>query len=153
MQVDYDPSQVTYEQLLDVFWATHNPCSQSGSRQYMSAVFYGNEEQKRLALETRQREAKRRGSRITTEVLPLTTFTQAEDYHQKYLLRHRRDLMREFKAMYSDDADFVASFAAARVNGYVGGHGSSAMLEKEIDRLGLSEEGNKTLRELVRRQR
>ena len=86
--------QVSYAELLDLFWKTHNPCARPGSRQYMSAVFYHNEEQKRLALATRDREAARRGSPVTTQILPATEFWLAEDYHQKYMLRRRSNLMR-----------------------------------------------------------
>ncbi len=53
--------------------------------------------------------------------------------------------------MYPKEADFVASTAAARVNGYLGGNGSAAQLEEDIPRLGLSPEGSRRLLELVRR--
>jgi peptide-methionine (S)-S-oxide reductase len=152
VQVDYDPGQTSYEQLLAVFWATHNPCAQDGNRQYMSAVFYHNDAQKKLALETRDREAATRGTRIATEVLPATAFYGAEDYHQKYLLRGKASLMREFQAMYPDPKDFRNSTAAARVNGYLGGHGSEAMIRKEIDQLGLSPEARQTLLRLIVRR-
>jgi peptide-methionine (S)-S-oxide reductase len=135
-----------------MFWATNNHCAQAWSRPYMSAVFYANDEQKRLALESRERAGARAGSRITTEVLPLGTFYLAEDYHQKYRLRGRHDLMREFQAMYPNDADFVNSTAAARVNGFLGGNGTPALLEKEIDSYGLSPDGAARLRELVKRR-
>jgi peptide-methionine (S)-S-oxide reductase len=117
----------------------------------MSAVFYQNDEQQRLAEKTRDAAAARAGLPITTQILPLGTFYRAEDYHQKYRLRGRRDLMREFKAMYPDDADFVNSTAAARVNGLLDGNGSPEQLEKEIDSYGLSPEGAALLRELVKR--
>ncbi len=135
-----------------MFWGSDNHCAQAWSRQYMSAVFYGNEEQKKLALKTRDRAAARVGRPITTEVLPLGTFYLAEDYHQKYRLRSRRDLMREFQAMYPNDADFVNSTAAARVNGFLGGNGSATLLDKEIDSYGLSPEGTARLRELAKRK-
>jgi peptide methionine sulfoxide reductase MsrA len=51
VQVDFDPGQTSYAELLRVFWATPNSCALSGSRQYMSAIFYHNETQKRLALQ------------------------------------------------------------------------------------------------------
>ena len=119
----------------------------------MSAVFYHNEEQKRLALATRDREAARRGSPVTTQILPATEFWLAEDYHQKYMLRRRSNLMREFQAMYPDEKDFVSSTAAARVNGYLGGNGSAAALEKELPSLGLSPGSSEALREASRRGR
>ena len=90
VEVDYDPSQTSYERLLTVFWATHNPCAANGSRQYMSALFYHNDAQKKLALGTQEREEARKGTRIATEVLPATTFYVAEDYHQNYYNENSR---------------------------------------------------------------
>jgi hypothetical protein len=55
--------------------------------------------------------------KIQTEILPFGKFYLAEDYHQKYQLRQRRQLMAEFKAMYSRNIDFVNSTAAARAKG------------------------------------
>jgi peptide-methionine (S)-S-oxide reductase len=153
VEVVYDPSQTSYERLLTVFWATHNPCAEHGSRQYMSAVFYHNDAQKKLALETQEREGARKGTRIATEVLPATTFYVAEDYHQKYFLRAQASLMREFRAMYPNPKDFMNSTAAARVNGYLGGNGSREMLRTEIDQLGLSPEASQTLSRLWERAR
>jgi hypothetical protein len=138
--------------LLEVFWATDNHCAQAWSRQYMSAIFYQNAEQKRLAEVTKARAAARAGRPITTAVLPLGTFYLAEDYHQKYRLRGQRDLMREFTAMYPNDADLVNSTAAARVNGFLGGNGTPELLEKEIAQYGLSPDGAARLRELVHRR-
>jgi peptide-methionine (S)-S-oxide reductase len=152
VQVDYDPAQTSYERLLAVFWATHNSCAQSGVRQYMSAVFYHNDAQKMVALKTRDREQAKRGVRIATEILPATEFYIAEDYHQKYLLRSETSLMTEFRAMYPDAKDFTNSTAAARVNGYLGGHGSKEMVDKEIDKVGLSPEARQTLLRLHERR-
>lgn len=81
--------------------------------------------------------------------MPYAGFWRAEDYHQKYYLRGVRDLTRELEAMYPDADSFVESTVAARVNGYVGGHGTLVQLEKEIGKLGLSPEGQETLREVA----
>jgi len=143
VQVDYDPSQTSYARLLAVFWATPNTCALDGDRQYMSAIFYHNDAQKKLALQTRDREAANGG--VVSEVLPATAFYVAEDYHQKYILRQETSLMREFRAMYPDSKDFMNSTAAARVNGYLAGHGSEEMIRQEIDRLGLSPEARQML--------
>jgi peptide-methionine (S)-S-oxide reductase len=153
LQIDYDPARISYEKLLEMFWATNNDCALSGSRQYMSAVFYHNDEQKRLALATRARAAARIGRPTAAAILPLDKFYLAEDYHQKYRLRARKELMREFKAMYPNDADFVNSTTAARVNGYLGGFGSAATLEKEIDHFGLSPDGAAWLWQRVNQNR
>ena len=131
-----------------MFWSTHNPCRRSYSRQYNSAVLYQSEEQKKLALESKAKHEK--GFQIFTEIAPLDKFYIAEDYHQKYMLRNSERLMQEFQAMYPNDADFVNSTAAARLNCFVAGNGSAELLKSEIDSYGLSPESAKLLLRSVR---
>ena len=114
----------------------------------MSAAFYHNDEQKRLAELTKDREAVKRKETIYTEVLPASTFYRAEDYHQKYYLRLHQALMREFSDSFSNEDGFVDSTAAARVNGYLGGNGTLPALQEEMSTLGLSPAGAKTLLDL-----
>jgi peptide-methionine (S)-S-oxide reductase len=99
-------------------------------------------------LETKAFEENRRNKKIQTEILPFDRFYLAEDYHQKYQLGQHRQLMTEFKAMYSRNIDFVNSTAAARVNGYVGGHGEPEEITANIESLGLSGPGQKRLLEI-----
>jgi peptide methionine sulfoxide reductase MsrA len=149
VQIDYDPLRVTYGELLDVFWKGHSPISHSYTRQYMSAIFYHGEEQRRVAHESRKREEAKRGRKLYTEILPAPEFHLAEDYHQKFRLSRVPELMEEFRAMYPDFRGVVDSTAAARVNGYVSGYGTLSGLEAEIEGLGLSEEGKRRLIEIV----
>jgi peptide-methionine (S)-S-oxide reductase len=76
-------------------------------------------------------------------------FTRAEDYHQKYTLRQSRALMKEFQRMYPSSERFVDSTAAARINGYLAGHGGCEQLKAEIDDMGLSSEGTQRLLKVV----
>lgn len=149
IQIDYDPARISYAQLLDIFWKSHQPDRKSWSRQYMAAVFYHTDEQKQLALQTRDREANRLGSKIQTEIIPATPFYLAEAYHQKYYLRQVPELVKEYAALYPDLNAFIGSAAVSRVNGYIGGHGLSERLQKEIAGLGLSPAGSKRLTEIV----
>ena len=149
IQIVYDPTQVSYEELLDVFWSSHNPAVQPWSRQYMSVVFYHSEAQRRLAEETKEHEAAEIGGKIWTEVIPAAEFYPAEAYHQKYRLQQVPELMQEFRAMYPDEDAFVASTAVARVNGYLGGNGSADRLREELSSLGLSPAGGEKLLEVV----
>lgn len=137
IEIDYDPSQVSYEDLLDVFWSSHDPTARPFSRQYMSMIFYHSEEQKRLAMETRDRETASRGREIHTEIVPAEGFTLAEDYHQKYRLQAQREIMAEFTSIYPAGG-WIGSTAAARVNGYLGGHGDLSQLQEKPDVFGLS---------------
>jgi peptide-methionine (S)-S-oxide reductase len=150
VEVEYDPSQISYQDLLDVFWASHTPTYKPTTRQYMPAVFYHNPEQQRLAEQSKARQAAQEQGPIYTQILRATQFYPAEDYHQKYWLRHQLDFMYEFRAMYPEDADIVASTAAARVNGYVAGYGTREALLAEIDSLGLSADAQQRLLDMVR---
>ena len=78
IQIDYDPTRLSYRKLLSIFWQSHDPTSPAWSRQYMSAIFYHNDEQRMLALETRALEEKRRNKRIQTEIVPFGKFYLAE---------------------------------------------------------------------------
>jgi peptide-methionine (S)-S-oxide reductase len=118
----------------------------------MSIIFFHNEGQRRLATETRDREAIRRKGKIFTEIVPATEFYPAETYHQKYSLRREPDFMKEFKAMYPDENDFMNSTAAARLNGYLDGYGSLEVLQVELDSYGLSPAASKRLLDIAKRR-
>lgn len=100
-------------------------------------------------METRDREEDKRKSKVFTEIVPFSSFYLAEPYHQKYRLQQVPDLMKEFRAMYPDTDGFVASTAAARVNGYIAGYGTLDTLRDELTSFGLSEEGSKKLLNIV----
>ena len=117
------------------------------SIQYKSAIFFYNDEQERLAIETRDSLEEELGAKIYTEIIPATEFYLAEDYHQKYYLQQTDELLKEFRAIYPDIDDFTNSTAVARVNGYVGGFGTPEGLEEELDKLGLSDEGEDIIRD------
>ena len=150
LELDYDPSKLSYAKLLELFWEEHDPTSRSWSPQYKAVVFAHDEEQKRLAEESRARIAKKLGKTVHTEVLPYGRFYAAEDYHQKYYLRGHRQILRQFQQYYPQAADLMNSTAAARVNGYIGGHGTAAAYKADIDRLGLSAAAREELEELLR---
>jgi peptide-methionine (S)-S-oxide reductase len=152
VQVDFDPQRITYNALLDILWQSHNPTSQSWSRQYKNAVFYHNEQQRQTAMHSKAAVEKRLGRKVKTDVAPLRTFTMAEDYHQKYLLKHNHELNREMTRIYPIHRELVDSTAAARLNGYAGGNGSKKQLAREIDDLGLTDAGRKALTQMVKRQ-
>jgi len=138
VQIDYDPTRISYEELLDVFWDSHHPVRPSLSAQYKSIIFYHDEEQKRLALESKARREAELNQTIYTEIVPYSRFYLAEDYHQKYYLSNVPDLKKELTAIYPDIHDFTDSTAVARVNGYAGGNGNMENLKQEIDLYGLS---------------
>jgi peptide methionine sulfoxide reductase msrA/msrB len=95
VEIYFDPRQVTYPRLLDYFWRHIDPTDAGGQfvdrgPQYRSAIFYHDDEQKRLAEESRAALANsgRFEEPIVTEIVPATTFYPAEDYHQHYSETH-----------------------------------------------------------------
>lgn len=93
VQVTYDPAAVSYEKLLDVFWKIHDPTTPNrqgpdvGS-QYRSAIFVHNDDQRRAAETSRDREQQNHSRPIVTEITGASPFYRAEDYHQRYFERH-----------------------------------------------------------------
>ncbi len=145
VQVDYDPTVISYGELLEVFWANHDPAQPAWSRQYMNVIFTHNDEQQRLAEASKAGVAAKGKGAIQTAILPATLFTLAEDYHQKYYLRQASGLWREVSLRFPKLEDLVNSKAAARLNGYVAGLGSPAQLQEELAGLGLSPETGRQL--------
>lgn len=92
VQVEYDPQEVTYEQLLDLFWSIHDPTTLNRQgpdigTQYRSAIFYHTPEQKSAAesFKVRLEASGKVKKSIVTEILPVQEFYKAEEYHQQYL--------------------------------------------------------------------
>jgi peptide-methionine (S)-S-oxide reductase len=96
VQVAYDPAKVSYETLLDVFWHNIDPLTANAQfcdhgTQYRSAIFYGNEEERRLAEASKaalEQSGRFKGRPIVTEIVPASTFYPAEEYHQDYYLKN-----------------------------------------------------------------
>jgi methionine-S-sulfoxide reductase len=149
LQVDFDPQKVSYQDLLRVFWSEHDPFMRPFSRQYMSLIFYHNDDQKEQILKSIGVLEDSVGRKVITEVLPYRTFYIAEDYHQKYRLKMFRDIMKDFSLHFETHGELTDSTAAARLNGYVSGEGDLVQLEREIDLLGLSPSAADKLRKLV----
>jgi peptide-methionine (S)-S-oxide reductase len=150
VQIDYDPQRISYADLLRIFWDSHHPGQHALKTQYMNAVFYHNEQQRQMGLETKAAIEKKTGRTVNTQVLPLRAFYIAEDYHQKYLLNRNSDIAKELMRIYPNKRDFVDSTAVARVNGYLGGNGDIDQLSGELGTLGLSRNRQQALAELVK---
>ncbi len=149
LQVDFDPARITYDELLDEFWASHSPTSPAYSTQYKAMALAADEAQLQAALVSRDSIATRLSRPILTEVRFLDRFYVAEEYHNKYALKRDRPLLREMEAYYPDPAALRESTAAARLNGYVYGIGSAIALESEIETYGLTPRGEERLRSFV----
>jgi peptide-methionine (S)-S-oxide reductase len=94
VQITYDPKVISYQELLEIFYAVHDPTTlnRQGNdvgEQYRSAIFYQNDEQKKIAEDvTKNFAAKHWSEPIVTEIVPLKKFWPAEDYHQNYFERN-----------------------------------------------------------------
>jgi peptide-methionine (S)-S-oxide reductase len=89
VDIVYDPAKVTYAQLLDVFWHNVDPTQGDGQfcdhgRQYRTAIFYHDAEQKRLAEESREKVQARLQKPVVTEIVAASRFYPAEEYHQDF---------------------------------------------------------------------
>jgi peptide-methionine (S)-S-oxide reductase len=95
VEVTYDPERVSYDQLLDVFWGKHDPTQLNRQGwdigdQYRSVIFVHDSEQKEAALRSKAREQANLSAPIVTQIEPVETFYEAEDYHQQYLEKRGR---------------------------------------------------------------
>jgi peptide-methionine (S)-S-oxide reductase len=95
VKIEFDPTQITYQTLLQVFFDNHNPTTRNqqgpdfGS-QYRSAIFYSSPAQKKAAeaaVEAAGKSGNWGGRPVVTQIVPAGEFTRAEDYHQKYLMK------------------------------------------------------------------
>jgi methionine-S-sulfoxide reductase len=98
IEVTYDPAQISYEQLLDIFWRNIDPTQADGQfydigPNYKAAVYYANEDEKKAAETSKEVLAKSRkfSKPIVTEILPAMPFYPAEEYHQKYYMKQPAD--------------------------------------------------------------
>jgi peptide-methionine (S)-S-oxide reductase len=95
VEVTYDPEQVSYDRLLDVFWRKHDPTQLNRQGwdvgdQYRSVIFFHDEEQREAALRSKAQEQPSWKAPIVTQVEPAQAFYEAEDYHQQYLEKRGR---------------------------------------------------------------
>jgi len=95
VQVTYDPERISYEQLLEVFWAKHDPTQLNRQGwdigdQYRSVILFEDDEQREVALRSKAQEQTRHAKPVVTQIEPASTFYVAEDYHQQYLEKRGR---------------------------------------------------------------
>ena len=93
VMIDYDETQISYEELLDAFWMKHDPTTLNSQGpdvgdQYRSAIFYFDEEQQTPARESLKNLQQKLERSIVTEITKADTFWKAEEYHQKYFEKH-----------------------------------------------------------------
>lgn len=157
ISIDYDPKVLSYSDLLEIFWAAHRCDQINSSRQYMNAVFFHNEAQKKLAEESRAAAAKSRGvtvEEVQTGLLPVGSFTYAEEYHQKYYLTRYRDIRELLLKSYPDGKSLADSTVATRLNAYLGTGMKKdwTVFLKELPEFGLPKDLEDALRKAATQQ-
>lgn len=95
VEVEFNPEEISFEELLDVFWNNHNPTTLNRQGhdvgiQYRSAIFYHDDKQKEIAEKSKKSlsESGRYDNPVVTEIVPAPKFYDAEEYHQKYFKKH-----------------------------------------------------------------
>jgi len=133
--VEFDPEQVSYADLLKIFWTSHDPSRRVRSTQYMPACFTLGAEQAATAAASVAAVTEAMGAKPKTVVRPASTFFVAEDYHQKYRLRHKEDLRAEVGL--TTDMQLLESPLAAKLNGFVAGYGDVATVNAVCEQYGV----------------
>lgn len=113
----------------------------------MSAIFYHSEQQKLIAEQSMKDIQKSFDKPIATRILPLDVFYEAEDYHQKFMLRKHKSLINSLGL---NDKQLISSHVAARINGYIGGFGTIQNFNDEVKSLGISPEQAKYVLEQIK---
>lgn len=147
---------MSFEDLLGLFWANHSPTRNKPGRQYINALFYRDEAQKRAAEASRDATAESLGvepRKIETEIIPIRTFTYAEDYHHKYYLTQYPKLRTFLTATYPTEKELADSTVATRLNGFLfsGIDADPERLAEELGSYDLPEEIEKAIRETLKR--
>ena len=94
VEVEYDPSKVSYEELLEMFWQNHDPTQLNRQgpdvgTQYRSVIFFLSPEQETAAHASKEKAQERFKKPITTQIVPASEFYRAEEYHQRYFEKNR----------------------------------------------------------------
>ena len=135
IQIEFDAEKISYEDLLEVFWDGHNPYASKWSTQYKSVLWTHGEKQAETVEAFVAKKTAKSKRKIKTEIQPAVRFWIAEDYHQKYYLRKRGTLVRALFGDKPNEDVLRDSTLAARVNGWLVGHGTKEQIGAEVDRL------------------
>ncbi|KJH52052.1 putative peptide-methionine (S)-S-oxide reductase [Dictyocaulus viviparus] len=127
IEVQFDSSVVSYEDILEFFWSHHNPAQQR-KKQYQSAILYETDEEKEIA-----EKSYKRAKFCLFEIDSLIDFQK--NYHQKYWLRNETDIFNELKL---SDSEVASSVLAAKMNAYCAGYNDFSELEELKKEYGLS---------------
>ncbi|WP_046178404.1 peptide-methionine (S)-S-oxide reductase MsrA [Domibacillus tundrae] len=134
VQIDFDPSLLSFEDIIRTFWAHHTSTHRVTyrERQYMSILFYHDQQQKQTIDKVKKELELERKETIETEIQPFTAFILAEDRHQKYHLKRFKQAAGMLETSFPSEASFMNSTLIARLNGFVKEFGTLQNIHQEI---------------------
>ncbi len=142
LQIDFDPNQITFEDIVRHFWSSHN--SNRGNykgRQYLSLFLYHDIYQKEDLEKIKQEIQGTNSQSIGTEIAPLVHFTLAEEKHQKYYLKRYSSATQKLREHFATEEAFTNATLVARLNSFVKGYGTLSSLRQEIEQWGREDAG------------
>ncbi|MFF2092801.1 peptide-methionine (S)-S-oxide reductase MsrA [Paenibacillus sp. NPDC058174] len=153
VQLQYDPNQLAFQQLVELFWQSHNPININGYKgtQYMSLLFYHDEEQEEVIRQVIENRIKQGYDQPETRIAAYAAFYPAEDRHQKYYLQRYPDAMDKLTALYPDKQELYGSTLAARLNGLAKGYTSMERIRSELEDWNIGSGERMEMLELLRR--
>lgn len=147
IEMTFDPEIISYADLVHLFWRNHEAAKDRfyKERQYISVLFYRNEEQYEIAKHIQAEIETEQGKELQTEFQAYNHFYTAEDRHQKYFLRRFKKACAQVQTLFPDEAAFIHSTIAARLNGFVRERGKLPDVKEEITHWVLSESNTRLL--------
>lgn len=140
IELTFNPEIISYTDLVRLFWENHDAVKDRfyKKRQYISILFYRNEEQYKIAKQIQSVIEKELGKELQTEFQPYQLFYPAENRHQKYFLRRFKQACAAVQELFPNEEAFIHSTIAARLNGFVRERGKLPDIKQEIQHWGLN---------------
>jgi peptide methionine sulfoxide reductase msrA/msrB len=132
IKILFNPEVIGYNELLEIFWENNEPTKKPHSVQYKSIIFYEDEEEESKAKEFLDKKRGEIEGEIYTEIKRIDQFYSAEDYHQKYKLRGKKDLFQKVSRLFEDEDEFLESEIAAKLNAFSAGLLDKDEIEQEL---------------------
>lgn len=147
IQIDFNPDIISYRELVEIFFNSHNAFAKPYSKQYASLILFHDQKQQQIALELKEEIEKERNKEIKTEIKKLDKFYLAENYHQKFRLQQKSELRDHYFKMMSFE-EFLNSPTITKLNGYVSANGDRDEIIKNIGNFKLTNRLQERLLEL-----
>ncbi len=155
VQLDFSPSIITFDEILEVFWNNHNPVNINNykGRQYLSLLFYSDDKQRETIQHVLRRRKEQGRGEPETEIAPYSGFHLAEDKHQKYYLKRFPNAIEKLNEWFPSQDDLNNSTLAARLNGLAKGYTNLERILNEMGQWPIRSEHQKLIVDLVKQIR